>query len=226
MGWFGALLGGILLCCFFYIKSYWPKQNNDKSRQFAVLITGGTRGVGFALAKKFLEMGDKVVITGRTQATIDAALSKLRGANADRVVFGVRCEIRDFKSVHTAFVAAKSKLGTDTELDIVIHNAGAAQSKSANVVDTDADELRAIVDTNLVGSLLVAKEALQTFKNAGKGMLWLTDGAGARGRATPQFAAYGASKAGIPQLAQSLKKEIENSNLPIEIGVKVSRVLQ
>lgn len=204
---FIALIGFCL-----FVKSYFPN-GCERRRNLKVLITGSTRGIGFALAKRFLELGDSVVITGRSQKSVDKALDELAMKN----VFGVVCDVRDAASVQEALEFAADKLH---HVDIVINNAGISYDKLAPIFDVEAETLRDVVDTNLVGSLFVAKFALQLFRKQKAGMLWLMDGAGSQGRATALFSAYGASKAAIPQLKKSLNAELKKENLPKEIGVK------
>lgn len=170
----------------------------------AVVITGGSRGLGYALASCFLAAGDRVLLTSRTAATAEAAAAQL-AAEHHAEAHGAACDVRDWAQVHALAQTAVQRLG---RIDIWINNAGASQVGKVPIVDTDPSTIKTILDTNLLGSMLGAKAALAVMtQQQGGGQVWLVDGSGARGNATPGNAAYGASKRALTQLLHSLAAE-------------------
>ena len=85
------------------------------------IVTGGTRGIGFAIVKKFLDNGAKVVLFGSKEESVQNALVKLKGENPGYEVFGMHPDITNMKEVQSAFAEIKNKYG---KIDIVVNNAG------------------------------------------------------------------------------------------------------
>lgn len=98
---------------------------------------------------------------------------------------------------------AKTALGTDT-IDVIVCNAGVTQSATASLANTAVDEMQAIVETNLLGPLFVARAAVRRNDVA---HVVFVGGGGTSGMATPSYATYGCSKSAYPQLVKSLRKE-------------------
>jgi NAD(P)-dependent dehydrogenase (short-subunit alcohol dehydrogenase family) len=148
-----------------------------------VLIIGGTSGIGDALAKEFVRRGDRVVVCSRRSAIV--------------------CDVRDEKSVARAIVLASEELG---RIDLLVNMAGVAQQLSENVRDSNVEDLEAVVQTNVLGTLIVAKQAALLLCPGA--CLVLCGGAGTNStRATPGYATYAFSKAGLAQLVSSLAAE-------------------
>ena len=208
------------------------------------MITGGTRGLGKALARQALLAGDAVVVTGRRQEDADAAAEALRdevarlrdmaadAAAADAsanplpfffspssallphspaslpppLVRGFACDVSDAAQVAALGAAAPALLGG--AIDAWVINAGQSGA-FRTLVDAPAGALEAVVRTNLLGALLCAREAARRLAaQPGGGHVFFIDGAGADGAATPCYAAYGATKAALPQLARTLRREL------------------
>ena len=89
------------------------------------VVTGGTRGIGFAIVKKYLENGAKVVLFGSRKETVDKALSSLKNENPQWEVDGAYPNLSDEKSVEEAIEAVKEKFG---RIDILVNNAGISDS--------------------------------------------------------------------------------------------------
>ncbi len=175
----------------------------------SVVITGGTRGLGKALAREFLWRGDRVLITGRTTDSVVAAVASLRqqtGCAADAITAAV-ADCSDPR----AMAAMAETLSGAGRVDMFICNAGACGGFRA-FEDADSCVLEEVVSTTLGGAVLCSHAALRTFskqrsRGGPRGTLWLTEGAGAAGDATPMYAVYGACKAAIRQFAKSLQAE-------------------
>ena len=99
------------------------------------VITGGTRGIGYAIAERFIEEGAVVTVFGSRQETADAAVEKLLAAHPDAKVWGRTCDLTSLDAVTEAFKAAAEDMGG---LDTVVNNAGISQSTP--LLDYTADE--------------------------------------------------------------------------------------
>jgi chlorophyll(ide) b reductase len=100
--------------------------------------------------------------------------------------------------------------------DIWLHNAGAAQPENKPLVDTDPADIERVVLTNSLGTLITVRAAMREMAGSPRGgHIFLMDGAGADGMVTANFATYGYTKAGVPQLLGSLKREAKGTGLVI-----------
>eukprot|EP00198_Chlamydomonas_reinhardtii_P007743 XP_001697080.1 chlorophyll b reductase [Chlamydomonas reinhardtii] len=182
-----------------------------------VVVTGGSRGLGKALAREFLAAGDRVLLTSRTQAAADAAVRELREEVAALngccpQVVGVAADVSDAVGVAAVEAAALSSFG---RVDAWVNNAGYSGSFQPLVEQTDA-QIEQVVRTNLLGTLLCTRQAVSLMQHQpGGGHIFNMDGAGADGFATPNYAAYGATKAGITQLTGTLQRELADT--PIKL---------
>lgn len=184
-----------------------------------VIVTGATRGVGRALAREFLWAGDRVFITGRSQESVAATLALLReqtSCDAD-AVSGMAADCSDALAVAALAAAAPVALGGP--VDMWIANAGCSGGFQP-LSGAPSETVSEVVSVTLGGALLCAQAAQRLFTaQRSRGTLWLTDGAGGGGDATPMYAAYGASKAGIRQLASSLAAESRQACSPPALAV-------
>ena len=96
------------------------------------IVTGGTRGIGYSIVKKYLENGAKVVLFGSRKETVDKALASLKEENADWEVDGAYPNLTDPKEVADAIEAVKEKFG---RVDILVNNAGISQSTKLDDYD-------------------------------------------------------------------------------------------
>ncbi|PSC73722.1 chlorophyll(ide) b reductase chloroplastic [Micractinium conductrix] len=178
-----------------------------------VVITGGTRGLGFQLARAFLALGDDVCISGRAPGAVEAAAAKLRSEFPRCTVVGVPADAaRDAEALSAR---AAAELG---HIDVWINYAALSAERKAPVSSSPAGELAAIVETNLTGALLGARAAImQMQRQPGGGRVFLVDGNGSWGNATPGNAAYGAAKRGLVQLKDSLVAETAGTGVGVHI---------
>lgn len=174
-----------------------------------VVVTGGTRGIGLGLAKELLARGANVAICGRSQEAVDKALGEL--GNADRAV-GVVADVTDEAAVSALWDAAASRFGS---VDIWINNAGISTSRRFLHL-ADPKEMRAVVETNLLGSIVGSRVALRGFLSAGHGSLWNMEGFGSNGMTSPGMIPYGATKRAVTYLSKALLKETKG--MPVEVG--------
>lgn len=184
-------------------------------RPLTVVITGGSKGLGKALAREFLLQGDSVVITGRQSAAVAETVSQLKSeAGEGTSIFGVVCDLCDPISLQAAADEAKALLGG---VDVWLNNAGYSGSFKS-FQDLSEDQIRQVVMTNLAGGLLATKAAMRLMLAQDRmGHIFSVDGAGADGLPTPQYAAYGATKCALPQLQASLLQEMEGAGVGFHI---------
>jgi len=171
-----------------------------------VVITGGAGGVGYAYADTLMRMGHWVVICDIKDP--DAAVAALREKHAGGIgrVYGTVCDVSSASSVEALGQFAKDSIGT---VHYWINNAGINGGRRPfTTLSTGAVE--AVVKVNLIGVLLCTKVALEVMQ-AQDGVtshIFNTVGSGVKGGGTPGYAAYGATKRGLPQMTDSLVKEL------------------
>ncbi|CAM6084390.1 unnamed protein product [Calypogeia fissa] len=178
---------------------------------FNVLITGSTKGIGYALAKQFLREGDNVIVCSRSEERVQKALKELRREFGEDQVLGTTCDVRNINSVQALAQFAKMKLGY---VDIWINNAGTNAYSYKTLVDTNDAAIEEIVTTNTLGVMLCCREAIRTMRDQPRGgHIFNMDGAGADGNPTPRFAVYGATKRSLAQFTKSLQAELKQLSI-------------
>ena len=177
------------------------------------VVTGGSRGIGLAIAKALAGEACNVVISGRKQQTIDVAAAELRSeASGDGRVLPVECDIRDNEAVARMFATVATEFG---RLDILVNNAGISQS-AMPVHETSVELWREIIDTNLTGTFLCTRAAVPLMQ---PGATILNIISVAAREAFAGYAPYNASKAGALSLSRTLREELKPS------GIRVTAIL-
>lgn len=191
-----------------------------------VVITGSTRGLGKALAREFLLSGDHVVVASRSPESVDMTVRELQEnlkevmatASSSRKnlvhakIVGTACDVCVPSDVQKLANLAVSEYGS---IDIWINNAGTNKGFRPLVQFSDED-IKQIVSTNLVGSIICTREAMRVMVNQPKGgHIFNMDGAGSGGSSTPLTAVYGSTKCGLRQLQASLLKESKKSKVGV-----------
>ena len=167
-----------------------------------VLVTGGNRGIGLAVAKSFAAAGHRVAITSRGDASGDIA---------DAGILAVRCDVTDSASVHSAFSQIEQQLGP---VEILVSNAGV--TRDMLVLRMSEDDFTSVIDANLTGGFRVAKRAIKSMMKARFGrIIFVSSIVGLAGQAGQ--ANYAASKAGLAGLARSLAKEYATRGITVNI---------
>ncbi|KAK9825848.1 hypothetical protein WJX81_003619 [Elliptochloris bilobata] len=187
------------------------RQNKELTPPFNLVITGSTKGIGKALAEEFLRAGDSVVVSSRAGDRVSSTVRELdalaRSLQLGSSVKGIACNMARPGDVAALANFARDKLGS---VDLWINNAGTNAYKYGLLAEASDADLVDIVQTNVLGVMLGCKEAIRVMrKQPAGGHIFNMDGAGADGGATPRFAAYGASKRGLAQLAKSLQAELK-----------------
>jgi len=171
-----------------------------------IVITGGAGGVGYAYADEFMRRGHWVVICDVKDPA--QAVDALREKHAGGIgrVYGTVCDVSSAPSVEALAQFAKESVGT---VHYWINNAGINGGRRPfTTLSTSAVE--SVVRVNLVGVLLCTKAALDLMQeqNGVTSHIFNTVGSGVKGGGTPGYAAYGATKRGLPQMTDSLVKEL------------------
>lgn len=174
------------------------------------LVTGGSKGIGFAIAEAMAAAGGKVTITGRDEMRVRAAVTALlKSAAAGAMVRGVVADVRDREAIEAAVDGTAAAFGG---LDTLINNAGVGAF--VDVEDMSDEQWREVIDTNLTGVFLATRPAIPHLKHAGGG--WIINIASLAGRNYfPKGAAYCASKAGLVAFSESLMLELRDDNIRV-----------
>lgn len=178
-----------------------------------VVITGSTRGIGLGLAEAFLANGCRVMISGRSQETVDREVVRLAAKFGGERVAGQACDVTDDGQVEALWQAAIRAYGS---VDIWINNAGIGQILTP-FWELDPALMKTIVETNLLGTMYGSRVALRGMLQQGYGALYNMEGLGSRGgRIQPGLTLYGTTKAGMAYLDTALVKELEGK--PVIVG--------
>jgi 3-oxoacyl-[acyl-carrier protein] reductase len=155
----------------------------------SVLVTGGNRGIGLAIARAFAEAGDKVAVTHRSGQPPEG-------------LYGVRADVTDAASVDAAFEQVEAQHGP---VEVLVANAGITRDQL--IMRMSEEDFAAVMDTNLAGSWRVAKRASKGMLRLRRGRLvFVSSVVGLLGSAGQSN--YAASKAGLVGLARSLAREL------------------
>ncbi|MEH1028633.1 3-oxoacyl-ACP reductase FabG [Micromonospora profundi] len=163
-----------------------------------VLVTGGNRGIGLAIAQAFAKQGDRVAVTHRSGEAPDG-------------LFGVRADVTDAASVDAAFTAVEAELGP---VEVLVANAGITDDTL--LLRMTEEQFTGVVDTNLTGSYRVAKRASSKMLRAKWGrMIFISSVVGLSGGAGQVN--YAASKAGLVGVARSITRELGSRNITANV---------
>jgi NAD(P)-dependent dehydrogenase (short-subunit alcohol dehydrogenase family) len=173
----------------------------------SIVITGSTRGIGYWLADAFLARGCSVTVSGRTQAAVDVAVTKLAEKHDGQRILGLSCDVTDFSQVESLWDSAKAHFGL---VDIWINNAGIA-IPMMNFWEVVPDKYESVVKTNIIGTMYGSKVALTGMLSQGHGALYNLEGFGASGRRMKGMTLYGSTKAAVHFINQSLADETAGS---------------
>ncbi|MGZ4595738.1 MAG: beta-ketoacyl-ACP reductase [Actinomycetes bacterium] len=168
------------------------------SESRSVLVTGGNRGIGLAIARAFADAGDKVAVTYRSGEPPAGLVS-------------VRCDVTDAASVDEAFTQVEAQQGP---VEVLVANAGV--TKDQLILRMTEDDFTSVVDTNLAGSWRVAKRASKGMLRLKRGrVVFISSVVGLLGSAGQSN--YAASKAGLVGLARSLARELGSRGITFNV---------
>jgi 3-oxoacyl-[acyl-carrier protein] reductase len=169
----------------------------------SVLVTGGNRGIGLAIARAFAQAGDKVAYTYRS--------GEPPAELADLGCLAVRCDITDSEQVEQAYKEIEERHGP---VEVLVANAGV--TKDQLLMRMSEEDFTSVIDTNLTGAFRVVKRANKAMLRARKGRVVLISSvvglAGQAGQAN-----YAASKAALVGFARSLARELGSRNITFNV---------
>lgn len=164
----------------------------------SVLVTGGNRGIGLAIARAFADAGDLVTVT-------------YRSGEPPSGLAGVRCDVTDPDAVDAAFAEVEDSQGP---VDVVVANAGI--TRDTLVLRMSDEDFTSVVDTNLAGAFRVAKRAARGMLRARRGrIVFISSVVGLLG--SPGQVNYAASKAGLVGMARSLARELGSRGITANV---------
>ncbi|MEU0021973.1 MULTISPECIES: beta-ketoacyl-ACP reductase [Streptomyces] len=164
----------------------------------SVLVTGGNRGIGLAIARHLAESGDRVAVTYRSGEPPEGLLA-------------VRCDITDTDQVDAAFKEVEAQHGP---VEVLIANAGITRDQL--LMRMSEDDFTSVLDTNLTGAFRVTKRASRGMLRAKKGrVVFISSAVALRGESGQ--ANYAASKAGLVGFARSMARELGSRGITFNV---------
>jgi len=170
------------------------------------LVTGGTRGIGRAIAERLLREGARVAICGRSKESLDRAVEQMRPLGG---IFGRQADLTKQADAHALFQAIDSEFGG---LDILVNNAG--EGVFQKVGEMTPETWHRNIDLNLNGAFYCAHEALERFKSRGGGFIVNISSLAGKNAFTGG-AAYNASKAGLNLFTEAMMLDHRQDNLRV-----------
>ncbi len=171
---------------------------NTSTTPKTVLVTGGNRGIGFAIAEAFIARGDRVAVTARSGDGPAGSMT-------------VRADVTDYASIDTAFTQIEGELGP---VEVLVANAGI--TKDMLLLRMGEEDFTSVIDTNLSGAFRVVKRASKNMLKARFGRIILVSSVvgllGSAGQVN-----YSASKSGLIGLARSLTRELGARNITANV---------
>lgn len=193
-----------------------PANDNRSSRkrlesQVAV-VTGGSKGIGFAIARALVGEGCDVIITGRNATVLNHSAAQIADEAKPATVVPVICEIRDPQSVDALFHTVRERFG---KIDVLVNNAGISQAPTP-LEHTTLEMWRDQIDTNLTGLYLCTRAALPLMT---RGATIVNNLSAAARQIFPNYYGYTAAKAGALGFTLSLRLEL------IPRGIRVTALM-
>lgn len=189
------------------------------SMGLSIVITGSTKGIGYALAEEFLRRGHRVVVSGRRPEALDAAVAAL-AARYDDNVAGQLCDVTQPEDHDRLFAFARDRFG---RVDMWVNNAGVAHPQTP-LWELSHDRVRQVVDTNVLGALYGSRAAIRGMLAQGGGRLYNLEGFGSDGRVRAGLSVYALSKAAVASLNRSLAAELKDTPVKV-IAVRPGMVI-
>jgi 3-oxoacyl-[acyl-carrier protein] reductase len=184
---------------------------NDLTNKVAA-VTGGTRGIGYCIAKSLLNEGARVFICGRSEPDLRRALHELQATGPDRVD-GTVADVRSYPDCRRFIQQAAERFGG---LDLLVNNAGIGIMKPVDQLTPE--EWDATIETNLSGSFYCSREAIPLFRRRGGGYIFnISSLAGVNPFAGG--AAYNASKFGLNGFSEAMMQDVRYD------GIRVSYIM-
>ena len=176
-------------------------------REKVAVVTGGTKGIGYAIAEALLKNGARVLICGSSRPGVQAAAERLAAFGE---VEAVSCDVRNEDHVRTLLEHCAESFGG---VDILVNNAGMGYF-GKTVEEMSGDEFRQTLETNLFGVFYACHHAIPHLKRRGGGYI-INISSLAGQNAHPRMAAYNASKFGLNGFSEALMQEVRQDNIKV-----------
>ena len=171
------------------------------------LVTGGSRGIGAAIAKRLAQEGASVAITYAKDASAASAVVKAIECNGGKAV-AIQADAADVEAVRSA---VEKTVATFGRLDVLVNNAGTAIPKTFE--ETTLEEMDRVIDINVRGALAATQAALKHMKNGGR--IIMTGSAVGERVLVPGLVAYSATKGAIKIFTQALSRELGSRGITV-----------
>jgi 3-oxoacyl-[acyl-carrier protein] reductase len=171
------------------------------------LVTGGTKGIGFAIAERFAESGGRVFICGRDKGDLKQALERLSQKGE---VAGEVCDVRSEEQVRMMLAECERVFGG---LDVLVNNAGIGYF-GKTVEELSGEEFRQTIETNLYGVFYACHYAIPMLKSRGGGYIFNISSLAGQ-NAHPRMAAYNASKFGLNGFSEAMMQEVRHDKIKV-----------
>ncbi len=181
---------------------------NELKGKVAV-VTGGTRGIGFAIVKAFLAEGASVALFGSRKETVDKALESIKAEDASAPVIGLSPDLSNYAEVEKAMAEVKASFG---KIDILANNAGVSARES--IYNYDAAAFSKVIDLNVNSVFYCTKAVVPYMKEQGGGAIVNTSSMVSL-YGQPAGCSYPASKYAVNGLTKSLARELGKDNIRV-----------
>lgn len=172
------------------------------------VVTGGTKGIGRAIAAALIRNNANVVVSSRNESEVDAVVAELNQLSGGKAA-GFVCDVRSHEQVKALL---QRTLTTFQAVDILVNNAGIGLF--GPVEEMSPEDFRAVIETNLIGVYYCCHEAIPLLKQRGGGYIFnISSLAGANPH--PKMAAYNASKFGLNGFSEALMQEVRHDNIKV-----------
>ncbi|SON55172.1 putative oxidoreductase SadH [Hartmannibacter diazotrophicus] len=172
-----------------------------------VLVTGGSSGIGLALAQAFLAKGAKVAVSGRRPQVVMTAVRSLQADGAE--IHGIVADVATAEGRAATLKQALAALGG---LDILINNAGGV--RAGRLENTSEADIQAMIDVDLVAPILLTRSALPALRSSGDAMV-VNISSGLALVGAPFYATYAGVKAGLARFGEALRRELKGEGIHV-----------
>jgi len=182
-----------------------------KLKNLVTVVTGGSQGLGNAIARAFVGEGAHVALCARDQKLINAAAADLKGlATAGQQVFASACDVSVEDDVEKFFDEVRCRLGS---VNVLVNNAGVYGPKGQSE-NLDFHQWTRAIEINLYGTFLPCRCAIRQMKQKSRGKIINLSGGGATSP-MPRISAYAASKAAVVRLTETLAEELREFSIDV-----------